>query len=56
MEATSTGDRSYLYTNTKYDRSDEYTTHVAAAVLPTGELVCAHIYGVMKVKLSGERY
>ena len=46
VEATSTG-----------DRSDEHTTHVAAAVLPTGELVCAHQYGgVYKVKLSGEYY
>ena len=48
VEATSTGDRSHQYT----------TTNVAAAVLPTGELVCAHRYGggVYKVKLSGERY
>ena len=46
VEATSTGDRS----------SDRYTNYVAAAVLPTGELVCAHKYGgVYKVKLSGER-
>ena len=46
VEATSTG-----------DRSDWYTKYVAAAVLPTGELVCAHEYrGVYKVKLSGERY
>ena len=47
VEATSTGDRS----------SDGYAAHVAAAVLPTGELVYAHTYGgVYKVKLSGERY
>ena len=46
MEATSTGDRSH-----------EYAQYVAAAVLPTGELVCAHTRGgVYKVKLSGERY
>ena len=46
VEATSTGDRSH-----------RYTTNVVAAVLPTGELVCARSYGgVYKVKLSGERY
>ena len=46
VEATSTGDRSHVYTK-----------YVAAAVLPTGELVCARSYGgVYKVKLSGERY
>ena len=43
MEATSTGDRRLAY-------------YVAAAVLPTGELVCASEDGVYKVKLSGERY
>ena len=46
VEATSTG-----------DRSREYSPNVAAAVLPTGELVCAHRSGgIYKVKLSGERY
>ena len=46
VEATSTGD--WIY---------EYTDNMDAAVLPTGELVCAHEYrGVYKVKLSGERY
>ena len=45
VEATSTGDRSHRYTN-----------YVAAAVLPTGELVCASEDGVYKAKLSGERY
>ena len=46
VEATSTRDRSHVY-----------TPYVAAAVLPTGELVYAHEYeGVYKVKLSGERY
>ena len=45
VEATSTG-----------DRSDGYTPYMAAAVLPTGELVCAHKDGVYKGKLSGERY
>ena len=45
VEATSTG-----------DRSDGYIYYVAAAVLPTGELVCAlENGGVYKVKLSGER-
>ena len=47
VEATSTGDRS----------SDCFAYYMATAVLPTGELVCAHRYGgVYKVKLSGERY
>ena len=46
VEATSTGDRSHVF-----------TPYAAAAVLPTGELVYAHLYGgVYKVKLSGERY
>ena len=46
VEATSTG-----------GMSDTNTNCVAAAVLPTGELVCALEYGgVYKVKLSGERY
>ena len=44
MEATSTGDRSH-----------QYTYYVVAAVLPTGELVCARANGVYKVKLSGEK-
>ena len=43
LEATSTGG------------SGDCITTVAAAVLPTGEIVCAHTYGVYKVKLSGER-
>ena len=43
--ATSTGDRSY-----------ECSGMMAAAVLPTGELVCAHRHGgVYKVQLSGEK-
>ena len=46
VEATSTGDMSHGYTD-----------YVAAAVLPTGELVCVHEYrGVYKVKLSGKKY
>ena len=44
VEATSTGDRSHVYTQ-----------YVAAAVLPTGELVCARSDGVYKIKLSGEK-
>ena len=44
VEATSTGDRSHPYIG-----------YAAAAVLPTGELVCAHAYGVHKVQLSGEK-
>ena len=46
VKATSTGDRSHVFPGS-----------VAAAVLPTGELVCSNRYGgVYKVKLSGERY
>ena len=48
VDATSTGDRSH--------QSTVYTISVAAAVLPTGQLVCADKDGVYKVKLSGERY
>ena len=45
VEATSTGDRRH-----------GYAVYVAAAVLPTGELVYAHTYGgVYKVQLSGEK-
>ena len=44
VEATSTGDRSHVYAH-----------YVAAAVLPTGELVCARADGVYKIKLSGEK-
>ena len=51
VEATSTGDRRDGYT------PYVITKYVAAAVLPTGELVYAHQSGgVYKVKLSGERY
>ena len=42
MEATSTRDGSH-------------THYMAAAVLPTGELVYAHADGVYKIKLSGEK-
>ena len=46
VEATSTVDRNQY----------QITLYVAAAVLPTGELVYAHQYGgVYKVKLSGEK-
>ena len=51
VEATSTGDRSDWYAY-----SVLYSSNVAAAVLPTGELVYAYYGGVYKVKLSGERY
>ena len=44
VEATSTGDRSHHYIGS-----------VAAAVLPTGELVFAREDGVYKIKLSGEK-
>ena len=44
VEATSTGDRRHGYAD-----------FVAAAVLPTGELVCSYEFKVYKVKLSGEK-
>ena len=44
VEATCTGGRSH-----------GYAPYVAAAVLPTGELVCASKDGVYKVKLLGEK-
>ena len=44
VKATSTGDRIH-----------GYAPFVAAAVLPTGELVCAHEDGVYNIKLSGEK-
>ena len=44
VEVTSTGNRSH-----------EYTNSMVAAVLPTGELVCARDDGVCKIKLSGEK-
>ena len=54
VKATSTVDRSHVVQQYTYSNM---TAYVAAAVLPTGELVCAHEYGgVYKVKLSGERY
>ena len=56
VEATSTGDRSHEYTAyVPGDRSHQITPFVVAAVLPTGELVCALEDGVYKVKLSGEK-
>ena len=44
VEATSTG-----------DRRSGYTIYMVAAVLPTGELVCAREDRVYKIKLSGEK-
>ena len=52
VEATSIGDRSERGGYKSYD----YASYVAAAVLPTGELVYAHTDGVYKIKLSGEIY
>ena len=48
VEATSTGDRSHQYTTTN-------AYYMAAAVLPTGELVYANEDEVYKIKLSGEK-
>ena len=45
VETTSEGERE--------DR-DAYTSSIAAAVLPTGQLVVAHLGGVYRVTLSGE--
>ena len=35
-------------------REDSATSYLAAAVLPTGQLVVAHFGGVYRVTLSGE--
>ena len=55
--AYSSVSQSWVVATSPGDRSHVSTTYVAAAVLLTGELVCAVRYGgVFKVKLSGERY
>ena len=57
IRAYSSVSQSWVKPTSTGDRSHGYTAYVAAAVLPTGELVYAHRYGgVYKVKLSGERY
>ena len=57
IRAYSSMSQSWVNATSTGERSDENTAFVAAAVLPTGELVFSHRYdGVFKVKLSGKRY
>ena len=57
IRAYSSVSQSWVEATSTRDRRVKYSFFVAAAVLPTGEFVCAHQYGgVYKVKLSGERY
>ena len=54
IRAYSSVSQSWVESTSAGDRSDQNTYYVAAAILPTGELVYAHQYGgVFKVKLSG---
>ena len=56
IEAYSSVSQSWVEATSTRDSSHEEIDFMAAAVLPTGELVCAFGDGVYKVKLSGERY
>ena len=57
VSAYSSVSQSWLKATSIGDRSHYYDSNMAAAVLPTGELVCACSNGgFYKVKLSGERY
>ena len=54
--AYSSVSQSWVMATSTGDRSDRNHNHfVVAAVLPTGELVCALEDGVYKIKLSGEK-
>ena len=56
ISAYSSVSQSWVKASSTGDRSREYTPYVAAAVLPTGELLYAHSFGgVYKVQLSGEK-
>ena len=46
--------QSWMETTSEGEREDKGTISIAAAVLPTGQLVVAHKYGVYRVTLSGE--
>ena len=46
--------QSWVETTSEGEREDEVTGIIAAAVLPTGQLVVAHDGGVYRVTLSGE--
>ena len=50
----STMRQSWVETTSEGDREDRGTPYIAAAVLPTGQLVVAHYGGVYRVTLSGE--
>ena len=53
--AYSSVSQSWVKATTTGDRSHANTYYMVAAVLPTGELVCARKDGVYKIKLSGEK-
>ena len=55
IRAYSTASQSWVEATSTGDRSHQNCHYVAAAVLPTGELVCARADEVYKVKLSGEK-
>ena len=46
--------QSWVETTSEGDREDRGTSYIAAAVLPTGQLVVAQYGGVYRVTLSGE--
>ena len=46
--------QSWVETTSEGKGKEEYTPYIAAAVLPTGQLVVAHSDGVYRVTLSGE--
>ena len=46
--------QSWVETTSEGKREDKHTLYLAAAVLPTGQLVVAHSNGVYRVTLSGE--
>ena len=55
IRAYSSVSQSWVKATSTGDRRPGYTYYMAAAVLPTGELVCARKDGVYKIKLSGEK-
>ena len=46
--------QSWVETTSEGEREEKDTDYIAAAVLPTGQLVVAHDGGVYRVTLSGE--
>ena len=55
IRAYSSVSQSWVKATSRGDSSHQYIGSVTAAVLPTGELVCAREDGVCKIKLSGEK-